>query len=467
MIQFGALRLLLDVYEAHGLRASINAEVLEQLAHRREAAHNASFGQLADEWEEAVGDVYRRGHDVGLHIHPQWSDASFDGGWKLRGSWQLTCDRPPGFGPFLLMVRTGPRLLSVVDLVDARARLDWSSFAEGSCSHFGSLLQLAANAAGVNIPRPRWGRSVLYSTTQSLITTRASSRLSNSSPLRTSSRIVPLKRSTNAFCCGLPFSMNAVCTPWPASQSPRLCGDELAAVVGAQQLRPAVPFEQLLELADHIAGADRAGDPAADSDPGVLVDDVEDPHRQPVSCPAAHEVVRPDVVGPRRRQVPDRLLRRRPAPFARAAAAPGRHPVALQPPQPLDPLAVDLPPLRPQKRPDPPIALARMLGRELVHPRRPAAARTQPAAAHSVASSDAARPAGTPDAPTPAAAAPGSDGGPATRRAHHFPRCRSFNIEMSNACSATIFFNRAFSCSSAFNRCASSSFNAPYLIRHR
>jgi hypothetical protein len=35
---------------------------------------------------------------------------------------------------------------------------------------------------------------------------------------------------------------------------------------------------------------------------------------------------------------------------------------------------------------------------------------------------------------------------------------------MSNACSATIRFNRAFSASNAFNRAASSSFKAPYLI---
>jgi integrase len=35
---------------------------------------------------------------------------------------------------------------------------------------------------------------------------------------------------------------------------------------------------------------------------------------------------------------------------------------------------------------------------------------------------------------------------------------------MSSACSATIFFSRAFSCSSAFSRCASSSFSAPYLM---
>jgi hypothetical protein len=36
------------------------------------------------------------------------------------------------------------------------------------------------------------------------------------------------------------------------------------------------------------------------------------------------------------------------------------------------------------------------------------------------------------------------------RRAHHFSRSRSFSIEMSSACSATIFLRRAFSCSRAF-----------------
>jgi len=41
------------------------------------------------------------------------------------------------------------------------------------------------------------------------------------------------------------------------------------------------------------------------------------------------------------------------------------------------------------------------------------------------------------------------------------------SIEMSSACSATIFVKRPFSCSNAFSRCASSYFNAPYLIGQR
>lgn len=59
------------------------------------------------------------------------------------------------------------------------------------------------------------------------------------------------------------------------------------------------------------------------------------------------------------------------------------------------------------------------------------------------------------------------DGVPAVSRAQTFPRLRSFNIEMSRARSATIRFSLAFSCSNVLSRIASSSFNAPYFVRHR
>src|SRR5579884_392473 len=141
--------------------------------------------------------------------------------------------------------------------------------------------------------------------------------------------------------------------------------------------------------------------------------------------------------------------------------------MALQPPQPFDPLAVHPPALLAQQRPHPPIAPARMLGRELVHPRHqpqlvlhrhPLVALGRAMLTHNPASPTLRHP------PPPHQKA---DSRPATRRAHQFPRCRSFSIEMSSACSATIFFSRLFSCSSAFSRCASSSFKAPYLIRQR
>lgn len=88
-MQFATLGRLLSIYESHGLRGSINAEVLQQLAHLEAGADHPELARLATEWEEILKAAFSRGHDVQLHVHPQWSDARFDQGWSLKGSWQL------------------------------------------------------------------------------------------------------------------------------------------------------------------------------------------------------------------------------------------------------------------------------------------------------------------------------------------------------------------------------------------
>ena len=98
---------------------------------------------------------------------------------------------------------------------------------------------------------------------------------------------------------------------------------------------------------------------------------------------------------------------------------------------------------------------------------RRAATRNHRQRRHSAPSTDADRRPGRPAAPTPQTAAANARPRRADETSSHFPCCKSRNIELSNACSATIRFSRAFSCSNARNRCASSSFNAPYLIRQR
>ena len=157
--------------------------------------------------------------------------------------------------------------------------------------------------------------------------------------------MVPLKRSTNAFCCGLPFFDEGGLHSLLAQPAGQAVGDELASVVGAQHLGPAVLVEEPFQFLDHLAGADRAGDTAAEPDSCVLVDDVEDPDRASVASAGAVEVVRRDVVRPLRGQTPDRLLGRALGSFSRGLAAPGRHAVPLQAPQPLDPLTVHAPAL--------------------------------------------------------------------------------------------------------------------------
>jgi hypothetical protein len=89
-IQFDTLRRLTAIYEAHGLRGSFNAEVLQQLSHLRLADRHPELGNLAREWETTLTAAFRRGHDVQLHLHPQWTRAEYvDGQWRLGGAWSL------------------------------------------------------------------------------------------------------------------------------------------------------------------------------------------------------------------------------------------------------------------------------------------------------------------------------------------------------------------------------------------
>jgi hypothetical protein len=90
-IQFSTIRRLCDIYEAHGLRGSFNVEVFQQLVHLRLRDSNPELAALSQEWEEVVRETYQRGHDVQLHLHPQWSAATYSGGrWRLGASWALT-----------------------------------------------------------------------------------------------------------------------------------------------------------------------------------------------------------------------------------------------------------------------------------------------------------------------------------------------------------------------------------------
>ena len=89
-IQFRAMRELISVYESHGVKGTFNAEVMQQLTFRRLQDSHPQLKPLADAWDEHVRMAFTRGHDVQLHIHPQWSKVAFDNGrWILSGDWSL------------------------------------------------------------------------------------------------------------------------------------------------------------------------------------------------------------------------------------------------------------------------------------------------------------------------------------------------------------------------------------------
>jgi len=89
-IQFAPLSSMLQIYESYGLRASINAEVMQQIHHIRYGEKFQNLAALAERWEQVVTDAYTRGHDVQLHVHSQWEGARYEGGkWVLPGNWSI------------------------------------------------------------------------------------------------------------------------------------------------------------------------------------------------------------------------------------------------------------------------------------------------------------------------------------------------------------------------------------------
>jgi hypothetical protein len=89
-LQFRPMRELVNIYNTHGIRGSFNAELMQQLVFRKFESSHPDLKTLADEWDEAVRETYRQGHDIQLHIHPQWTEAEYkNGDWQLTGDWSI------------------------------------------------------------------------------------------------------------------------------------------------------------------------------------------------------------------------------------------------------------------------------------------------------------------------------------------------------------------------------------------
>lgn len=94
-LQFRPMRELVKIYNAHGIRGSFNAEMMQQLSFRRHQLLHPELKVLADEWDETVRETLRQGHDIQLHVHPQWSNAAYDNGaWRLTADWSILNYRP-------------------------------------------------------------------------------------------------------------------------------------------------------------------------------------------------------------------------------------------------------------------------------------------------------------------------------------------------------------------------------------
>ncbi len=89
-IQFQPMRELVSLYQKYDVRATFNAEMMQQLAFRKNQERHPELKTLADLWDAHVTEAFRQGQDIQLHLHSQWSQAQYeDGKWKLNGDWSI------------------------------------------------------------------------------------------------------------------------------------------------------------------------------------------------------------------------------------------------------------------------------------------------------------------------------------------------------------------------------------------
>ena len=63
---------------------------MQQITFRRFENEQSELRVLADEWENVVRETFRQGHDIQLHIHPQWQNAQYQHGrWNLTSDWSI------------------------------------------------------------------------------------------------------------------------------------------------------------------------------------------------------------------------------------------------------------------------------------------------------------------------------------------------------------------------------------------
>ena len=90
-LQFKPMRELVRLFARYGVHGSFNVEVMQQLTFRRFEGIHSELRKLADAWDAAVLETFRQGHDIQLHLHPQWHMARIQesGKWLLGTDWSI------------------------------------------------------------------------------------------------------------------------------------------------------------------------------------------------------------------------------------------------------------------------------------------------------------------------------------------------------------------------------------------
>jgi hypothetical protein len=89
-IQFAPLRRLLEIYRNCGAQTTFMPDVMQQIRFSELSPGNPVLQAQANSWNEHLCEAYQQGHDVQLHLHPQWLKAQYQNGrWQLAGDWSI------------------------------------------------------------------------------------------------------------------------------------------------------------------------------------------------------------------------------------------------------------------------------------------------------------------------------------------------------------------------------------------
>ena len=96
-IQHQPLHALLNTVEQHGAKLTVMAEVGQQWAHQKISNDQPWAGEVAESWEAILKETIEKDHDVQLHLHPGFLDATYENNkWRLNYShWAISSLEPP------------------------------------------------------------------------------------------------------------------------------------------------------------------------------------------------------------------------------------------------------------------------------------------------------------------------------------------------------------------------------------
>ena len=90
-LQYLPMRMYLRVAREHGIRLTFMADAMQQLCFLRYAGQSREVDLQARIWEEAILLAKEAGHDIQLHIHPQWYRATYSNQvFHPVGSWDIS-----------------------------------------------------------------------------------------------------------------------------------------------------------------------------------------------------------------------------------------------------------------------------------------------------------------------------------------------------------------------------------------